>query len=132
MEKKFIEEGKRTSMNDMKLEALESIGFTWAKRKGEASWMHKYHELEAFLRKHGHCNVATKYAPNPALGRWVSTQRSEYKKFQKSRRSGGGGNKSKHMTQTKIDMLNGLGFKWEMLPNRSSGSSSNGSNSGED
>jgi hypothetical protein len=122
MEKKFMDEGKRTSMTMHKVGCLESLGFTWAKRKGEASWMLKYNELKLFLEQHGHCDVATKYGPNPALGRWVSTQRSEYKLFLRT------GGRSKHMTQTKINMLNSLGFKWEMVPtttttNRSSDSS---------
>lgn len=126
MEKKFMEEDKRSSMNQSKLEALESIGFVWAKRKGEASWMFKYNELREYADHHGNCDVPTKYAPNPALGRWVSTQRSEYKAMQKAGRS-------RHMTQSKISMLTELGFKWEMLPNRSSGSSGgDGSSSGED
>ena len=79
------------------------------------SRMEKYHELREYKNQHGNCDVATKYSPNPALGRWVSTQRSEYKKFRDGT--------SKHMTQEKINKLNRLGFKWEMLPNRSNSSS---------
>jgi Helicase associated domain len=121
MEKKFMDEEKRTSMTARKVEALESIGFTWAKRKGDASWMCKYNELQAFAEQFGTCDVPTKYAPNPALGRWVSTQRSEYKIFMQS------GGRSRHLTQGKIDMLNSLGFKWEMIPTRLSNSSNDGS-----
>lgn len=118
-----MDEDKRTSMTAKKVQALESIGFTWAKRKGDASWMCKYNELQAFVEQFGTCDVPTKYAPNPALGRWVSTQRSEYKIFMQS------GGRSRHLTQGKIDMLNSLGFKWEMIPNRLSNSSSEGSSS---
>jgi Helicase associated domain len=118
MEKKFLDENKRTSMTALKVEALESIGFTWAKRKGDASWMYKYHELQQFMNRFGNCNVPTKYVPNPALGRWVSTQRSEYKIFIQT------GGRSRHLTQQKIDLLNSIGFKWEMIPSRLSNSSS--------
>ena len=118
-----MDEGKRSSMTERKVLALESIGFTWAKRKGDASWRFKYHELKDFAEKHGTCDVPTKYAPNPALGRWVSTQRSEYKVFMQS------GGRSRHLTQEKIDMLNSLGFKWEMIPTRLSNSSTEGSSS---
>ena len=126
MEKKFLDENKRTSMTASKVEALESIGFTWAKRKGDASWLYKYHELQRFLEQFGSCDVPTKYAPNPALGRWVSTQRSEYKIFMQT------DGRSRHLTQEKIDMLNAIGFKWEMIPSRLSNSSShsNGTSSG--
>jgi len=116
MEKKFLDKGdEKTSMTEARKEMLESIGFEWAKRKGLHAWFEKFHELREYNHLHGNCDVATKYSPNPALGRWVSTQRSEYKKFQQGR--------SKHMTQDKIDKLNQLGFKWEMLPNRSGSSS---------
>ena len=118
MEKKFLDENKRTSMTAIKVEALESIGFTWAKRKGDASWLYKYHELQRYLEHFGSCDVPTKYAPNPALGRWVSTQRSEYKLFMQT------GGRSRHLTQEKIDMLNAIGFKWEMIPSRLSNTSS--------
>ena len=114
MEKKFLDEGqnKKTSMTAKRARLLESIGFAWAKRKGEHSWNEKYHELCQFKERHGNCDVPTKYTPNPALGRWVSTQRSEYKKFLKG--------SSKLMTRQKIASLNRIGFKWEMIPSRSS------------
>jgi hypothetical protein len=126
MEKKFLDENRRTSMTASKVEALESIGFTWAKRKGDASWLYKYHELQKFYEQFGSCDVPTKYAPNPALGRWVSTQRSEYKIFMHA------DGRSRHLTQEKVDMLNAIGFKWEMIPSRLSNSSShsNGTSSG--
>jgi Helicase associated domain len=109
MEKKFLDEGKRTSMTLDKVANLESIDFAWAKRKGDHSWMEKYQELKRYKERHGNCDVPTKYAPSPSLGRWVSTQRSEYKKRQ-------GGRGSRLLTQDKIDRLNLLGFTWEMLP----------------
>lgn len=114
MEKKFLDEGqhKKTSMTAKRARLLESIGFAWAKRKGEHSWNEKYHELFQFKERHGNCDVPTKYTPNPALGRWVSTQRSEYKKFLKG--------SSKLMTRQKVALLNRIGFKWEMIPSRSS------------
>lgn len=107
MEKKFFEDGKRTSMTETKARHLESIGFQWAKRKGQISWDIKYNELCAYHREHGHCDVPTKYKKNQALGRWVSTQRYEFKKYVLGR--------SKHMTEDKIRKLNELQFRWEML-----------------
>jgi Helicase associated domain len=123
MEKKFMDENKRSSMTMSKVHALESIGFTWAKRKGDASWMYKYNELQVFVQQFGTCDVPTKYSPNPALGRWVSTQRSEYKIFMQN------DGRSRHLTQQKINMLNSLGFKWEMIPSRLSSGSSNSNGS---
>ena len=114
MEKKFLDDDRKTSMTPERKALLEKIGFQWAKRKGNHSWYEKYNELIEYKRIFGNCDVATKFGPNPALGRWVSTQRSEYKKFHQSARG------SKHMTQEKIDKLDRIGFKWEMLPSRSS------------
>jgi Helicase associated domain len=111
MEKKFLDDGKRSSMTEVKQRNLESIGFKWAKRKGNVSWEIKYRELKEYSERHGNCNVPTKYSQNPALGRWVSTQRSEFKKFQQGR--------SKHMSREKVDKLTAIGFKWEMLQQRS-------------
>jgi hypothetical protein len=112
MEKKFLDEGKKSSMTQRRIQLLEAIDFQWGKAKGDAAWMQKYNELREYLQEKGDCNVPTKYAPNPALGRWVSTQRSEYKKFLD--------NNSKLMTMERINKLNKIGFCWEILPaNRS-------------
>lgn len=111
MEKKFLDDAKRSSMTEIKKQNLESIGFKWAKRKGNVSWEMKYTELKRYRAHHGNCNVPTKYTHNPALGRWVSTQRSEYKKYLDGR--------SRHMDDEKVRKLNVIGFRWEMLQPRS-------------
>ena len=150
MEKKFLDENQKSSITPYKLQALEQIGFVWAKRKGQPSWDARFAELKAYLEKHGDCNVPTKYNANPALGRWVSTQRSQYKQFQllsetekqgfgnsskrkkrskikgkkrksssdsedsvPSRRKPGSGNIQ--ITQERIDKLEAIGFRWNMM-----------------
>ena len=42
MEQKNRIEGKNSSLNDSRLERLESIGFRWAKRKGKEAWDEKF------------------------------------------------------------------------------------------
>ena len=69
-----------SSMTMDRVRALESIGFTWAKRKGQHSWDSKFDELVDYKRRKGHANVPTKFEENKALGRWVSTQRSQFKR----------------------------------------------------
>lgn len=113
-----MDDNDRTSMDQSKVKALESLGFVWAKRKGRVAWQLKYDELKQYAERFGHSNVPTKYAPHPALGRWVSTQRSQYKVLQKTGRS-------RFMTRTKIGKLAALGFRWEMAPNQSSRSDPN-------
>ncbi|CAB9514981.1 helicase [Seminavis robusta] len=110
MEKKSFDEGKRTSMTNRKIAALNNLGFVWAKRKGQAAWEEKFRELLAYKRIHGNCEVPTKYSANPALGRWVSTQRSAYKDFIET------GDTSK-MTDERRARLESVGFKWKMMNN---------------
>jgi len=51
--------------------------------------------------------VPTKYEKMPALGRWVSTQRAQYKIYLEGKES--------PMTQERVDKLSALGFTWNML-----------------
>jgi hypothetical protein len=106
MEKKFMDEDKKTSMTPSKLRALEEVGFAWAKRKGQPSWDRRYSELVQYRNEHGDCNVPTKYAANPALGRWVSTQRSQYKQLASGHRT--------QMTGDRMARLSAIGFRWNM------------------
>lgn len=107
MEQKNRIEGKNSSLNDSRLKRLVSIGFRWAKRKGQVSWDEKFNELVVYKAKVGNCHVPTKYKPNSALGRWVSTQRSEYKKYQERQ-------VKTSMNPDKIRRLESVGFAWFM------------------
>mmetsp|Transcript_26190 Transcript_26190/g.53347 ORF Transcript_26190/g.53347 Transcript_26190/m.53347 type:complete len:548 (-) Transcript_26190:377-2020(-) len=109
MEHKNREEGKQSSLNDDRLYRLQEIGFQWAKRKGQASWDEKFNELVAYKEKHGNCHCPTKYKENTALGRWVSSQRAEYKKFCE-------GDLKTSMNRDKIRRLESIGFAWYMAP----------------
>uniref|UniRef100_A0A7S2U853 Helicase-associated domain-containing protein n=1 Tax=Attheya septentrionalis TaxID=420275 RepID=A0A7S2U853_9STRA len=104
MEYKLKMDNKRSSMTDEKISALEAIGFVWAKPNGLQRWHGYFLELHAFHVEHSHANVPTKYTKNPALGRWMSTQRSEYIKFTQDEKSS--------LTCEKIEKLNTLGFCW--------------------
>ena len=86
-----------TSMTERRIALLEHIGFTWSKRKGEVSWEASYEELRAYTAKYGHCQIPTK---NGALGRWVSSQRANYK--------------NKTITPERMAKLQKIGFKWSM------------------
>jgi len=107
MEYKLLQDGKKTSMTRQRLAALESIGFVWAKRKGQATWDAKFLQLKEYKARNGDCLIPTKYAANPALGRWVSTQREQYKLW-------AAGDKRTKMTQRKVDLLEKEGFVWRL------------------
>jgi hypothetical protein len=54
MEKKTYEKGLKSSMNQKKIILLESIGFVWAKEKGNIAWENSFEELKAYKKEHGH------------------------------------------------------------------------------
>jgi hypothetical protein len=97
----------KSSMTSERLSALQSIGFTWAKRKGQATWDAKFHQLKEYKANHGDCLIPTKYAKDLALGRWVSTQREQYRLWKE------GDQKSK-MTQQRVMKLEKAGFVWRL------------------
>lgn len=49
MEQKLRIEGKNSSLNDARLQRLESVGFRWAKRKGQVSWNEKVSNIGCTL-----------------------------------------------------------------------------------
>ncbi|KAG7352759.1 helicase domain protein [Nitzschia inconspicua] len=115
MEKKAMDAGEKSSMTPEKVRLLEKAGFIWAKRKGQAAWEERFRELQHFQAQNGHCDVPTKNKKNRALGRWVSTQRSNYKKYKK----GVGTLRPKtdeEEMERRIRCLEGIGFKWSLLP----------------
>lgn len=44
MEKKLLDDGKRSSLTQEKIELLEQLGFVWAKRKGDHVWNERFQE----------------------------------------------------------------------------------------
>jgi len=107
MEYKLLQDGEKSSMTPERLSALQSIGFVWAKRKGQATWDAKYKQLKEYKNSQGDCLIPTKYAKDPALGRWVSTQREQYRLWK------AGDEKSK-MTVEKVRLLEEVGFVWRL------------------
>ena len=54
--------------------------------------------------------MPNRYAENPQLGRWVGTQRTQYKKFQQDPSTFSMSTFS--MTQERIERLERIGFEW--------------------
>jgi len=108
----LMKEGKPSSMTDDRIRQLESIGFQWSnddillkEAKGgqtfEEKWNERFHELEAYKAKHGHCNVSTK---SGKLGNWVKRQREQYRLSKEG--------KSSSMTDERVQKLELIGFQW--------------------
>jgi hypothetical protein len=107
MEYKLLQDGEKSSMSPDRLAYLQSIGFAWAKRKGQATWDAKFEQLKQYKAINGDCLIPTKYSEDPALGRWVSTQREQYRMMQN-------GDPNSKMTQEKAKMLEDVGFVWRL------------------
>lgn len=63
--------------------------------------MAKFKLLVLYKQKHGHTKVPSK---DKVLGSWVSTQRTQYKNWQKKENS--------NLTDERISKLKGIGFVW--------------------
>jgi hypothetical protein len=94
------ENGTKSSLTDERVALLEGIGFVWAKRRGMAAWNKRMAELERFYASNGHFHINAK----TPLGRWVSTQRQQYRLYSKGEQS--------TLTVDKIHSLEALGFTW--------------------
>ena len=98
------EQNRRSSMTSHRLALLQAIDFKGPSPKDV--WEKRFEEMVAFRNKKGHCNVPTKWSQNRALGRWVSTQRREYKKYQVPE-------ERSLLTAEKIARLESVGFQWD-------------------
>jgi len=94
-------------MTEKKVELLENIGFEWD--LSSPPWERRYYELVRFHKEFGHSRVPRSFAPNPSLGKWVTTQRVNYKNYKN------GGDKPGGMTENRIKLLNKLGFMWAFV-----------------
>jgi hypothetical protein len=104
-------EGKTSSMTTFRIQALESLGFEW----GECftAWEDRLSELADYRKIHGHCNVPHRYIENTKLGKWVGTQRTNYRLHLEGKPS--------PMTLPRIQALQSLGFEWKHSLGRTKG-----------
>ena len=100
---------KENRLTKDKIRELDQIGFSWSIDHRsiihrQHTWKERFKELEAFKKKHGHCNVPRSYPLNQPLAYWVDKQRS-------SKRKG-------ELDMKRIRRLNELGFCWSLLHRR--------------
>ena len=104
-EKKRFDKCETSSMTDLRIKHLDDVGFEWVVCwKGRDSWIHRYSQLVAFKKKHGHCKVHTRpgegtpWCRYETLGRWVSYQRELYGKGK--------------LATDEVEKLDSIGFCW--------------------
>mmetsp|Transcript_62164 Transcript_62164/g.72694 ORF Transcript_62164/g.72694 Transcript_62164/m.72694 type:complete len:559 (+) Transcript_62164:228-1904(+) len=92
-----------------KLEAMTPLEWNYyTKRKNdiEERFQTMLKRLTVYKNQHGDCLVPQKYPPEPKLGVWVMSMRSQFKKFQR------GCGTNTWMEQKHIDELDSMEFAW--------------------
>ncbi|KAL7505829.1 hypothetical protein ACHAXN_003267 [Cyclotella atomus] len=93
-----LKQGLQTSLNDKRINDLNSLGFKWSIRVSRTPWEQRLDELKKFKAEHGHTNVPSTYPPNQPLAYWIFKQRGQYRIYS-------------HMTPERIRMLDEIGFE---------------------
>jgi hypothetical protein len=91
--------GKPSQITLPRIQELESLGFNWS-----TVWGDRLSELAEYRKIHGHCNVPHNYIENSKLGKWVGTQRTNYRLHLKGETSS--------VTLSRIQELESIGFEW--------------------
>jgi hypothetical protein len=107
---------KSTPLTPDRINLLNEIGFTWTIRSRDSlgeSWNQRLAELKAYKEEHGNCLVPSRYLPNPELGIWVGTQRTQYRLYRKAKDAGKSTSNSA-MNEDRIAQLEALGFVWAL------------------
>mmetsp|Transcript_34724 Transcript_34724/g.42461 ORF Transcript_34724/g.42461 Transcript_34724/m.42461 type:complete len:333 (-) Transcript_34724:94-1092(-) len=105
-----IKQGKPSSLDKSRIQALENIGFAWNVNKKKhgfrVPWMEQYERLKEFQAREGHCRVPQKYKKDPTLGRWVMSQRLHYKRLKQGK---------SRMPEERVKALDDIGFTWDVV-----------------
>lgn len=102
-----VKEGKKgKSIAPERIALLEGLGcFHWGKKfPPPPSWDEQFDALTKYCKATGNCNVAMHPTNPSAMAKWVSAQRSEYKRFRKGQ--------SSLLSLEQISKLKNIGFKW--------------------
>jgi hypothetical protein len=99
---KLHREGKPSTMTLLRIQELESLGFEWG--YCVTAWEDRLSELTDYRKIHGHCNVRKMYSEDTKLGKWVKTQRTQYRLHVTGKQS--------QITFPRIQKLESLGFDW--------------------
>lgn len=92
--------GGTSSLTTKRIVKLNSIEFEWM----VYNWDEMFKQLQLYKNEHGSSYVPRKYEANLSLGRWVATQRAQYK----AKETGG----ESSITGKQISMLDSIGFLW--------------------
>jgi hypothetical protein len=103
---RFKQQQQQQQLIQQRMNKLQDIGFNFTVHSDK--WMVHYEQLVRYKQTFGNCQVPTHFTENTKLGRWVHTQRHQ-------RRLQIQGKKSS-MTTHRYQLLQQLGFAWEVRP----------------
>ena len=84
-----------------RVDRLDKVGFVWDVHQYQ--WNQSYHELLSYRNEYGDCNVPMSYG---GLGLWVFNQRAYYNSCLRGQ--------SSHMTESRLQMLEAIGFTFDL------------------
>jgi hypothetical protein len=97
-------------MTPERVKALSDMGFEWCMSKEPKylpAWDAQFEALKRYKERFGDTLVPQRWRESPQLGRWVETQRRQYKLRQE-------GNKRHSLTPERVAKFDALGFRWTM------------------
>lgn len=106
-------QGRSAALTQQRIDLLNDLGFTWAVRSRDTlgeSWSQRLLELQEYKKQHGDCLVPVRYQPNPELGVWVGTQRTQYRLYMKAKEESKPTPIMTSKTTERIQQLTELGF----------------------
>ncbi len=109
-----------STMTQERVDALNDEGFIWDSH--DVVWRERYNQLIEYKAKYGHTKVPTCCKDYPSLAGWVKCQRRQYKlmweKHQGEKQKEHQGIFSNSMSPERIQLLESIGFTWEVVPRR--------------
>lgn len=93
-----------------RIELLDSVGFDWGTRRGDAAWTNRYNELVDFFEANGHSNYPTRTGLNRRLGRFVTEQRRLHRLWVQGLLSG----EDLQRFTERMPLLERIRFRWAM------------------
>jgi Helicase associated domain len=100
---KLLQDGKQSSITQERIDQLNTIDFAWNAQ--EAAWTRHMNDLRLFQAENGHCHVPLNHDKYPKLGLWIKEQRRHATLMKQGKPS--------HMTETRSQELNSLGFCYD-------------------
>jgi len=87
----LLKSRKHSHITLARIARLDSIGFAWrvgkdpsALSQRQKGWKRRFEEFKQYLHDHGGCYPATTKGKATSLGVWMMTQRTQYRKEEKS------------------------------------------------